>query len=76
MVDESKKSLSTTRKPLTGSKPVSALTVQQHADAFLKKVRELGSSQAGLAADDAGTRAAHLCHGRHFQPPAHMGHGG
>src|SRR5262245_37435833 len=48
MVDESKKSLSTTRKPLTGSKPFSALTVEQQADAFLKKVRELGSSQAAL----------------------------
>jgi hypothetical protein len=49
MVDESKKSLSTTRK-LTGSKPVSALTVEQQAAAFLKKVRELGSSQAALQA--------------------------
>jgi hypothetical protein len=48
MADESKNSLSTTRRPLIGSKPVSTLSVEQQADAFLKKVRELGSSQAAL----------------------------
>jgi hypothetical protein len=48
MADESKKFLSTTRKPLTTTKPLSSLTVEQQADAFLKKVRELGSSQAAL----------------------------
>ncbi len=46
--DGSKKSLSTTRKPLTTTKPLSSLTVEQQADAFLKKVRELGSSEAAL----------------------------
>src|SRR5262245_47694805 len=50
MVDESKKSLSNTRKPLTTTNPMSTATVEQRAEAFLKKVRELGSSQAALQA--------------------------
>jgi hypothetical protein len=50
MADESKKSLSTTGRPLTTTHPMLSATVEQQAADFLKKVRELGSSQAALQA--------------------------
>jgi hypothetical protein len=56
MAEETKKFLHTTRRPLTATKPVSAPTVEQLADTFLKKVRELGSPQAALQALTAQAR--------------------
>jgi hypothetical protein len=48
MADESKKFLSTARKHSITTKPLSSLTVEQQADALVKKVLELGSPQAAL----------------------------